>query len=515
MASKTRATFEMIKGLLSAARVFFKLNKVGSAQRLVNDKLGDIPSLYDFGAVGDGVHDDTAAIQAALTAYAGGGTVRVPPGVFTTTLMLDLAEKKINLVGSGLNQSTILATAAMPYLISAREPSTTYSFNEFSLSGIKFDGNNLANITFGLEHRHFCSITDCAFFSGVTYAHIAKNSWLNNYRNCSFGASPIGVLLQGSNHRNAFYSCSWIGMSSQCLQILDGVDGNSAIAFYNCDWEFQNGLVDVTAVYIASNATYAFNDCYIGENINGIILFMDGNGSIHVNGGILFNGVSPTGRLFRTSGSGDIHVKGAEIIGGTYSSIASLGSQFGTRFSLEDCRLGFSTLGIQTLVGEGLNRKSTPNPVTTYGKGWTLTKLDGTATQTFSGTGQSVAVTSPSTSGFMILSSPLDTTKLSVGLGPSGRFSRVLITYQSNTNANLLTANSIGGSSLNNLGSLPLSPTSKTCVVIAADITAGSIMEIIFSTGSGAFFTLLDVTVLDAADVTNENATMINLYKAK
>lgn len=515
MASKTRGTFEMIRGLLDSARVFYKLAKTGSVQRTVNNKLGDVATLYDFGAVGDGVHDDTAAIQAAIAAYAGGGTVRIPAGVFTTTLPLDLAEKKINLVGSGLNQSTIMATASMPYLISAREPSTTYSFNEFSLAGIKFDGNNLANITFGLEHRHFCSITDCAFFSGVQYAHVAKNSWLNNYRNCSFGASDVGVLLQGSNHRNAFYSCSWIGMSSQCLQIIDGVDGNSAIAFYNCDWEFQNGSTDVTAVYIASNATYAFNDCYIGENINGIILFMDGNGSIQVNGGILFNGVSPTGRLFRTSGAGAIHVKGAEIIGGSYSSIASLGSQFGTKFSLEDCRLGFSTLGIQTLVGEGLNRKATPNPVTTYGKGWSLNKLDGAANQSFSGTGQTVAVTSPSTSGLMILSSPLDTTKLSVGLGPSGRFSRVLITYQSNTNANLITTNTVGGAAVNNLGSIPLSSLGKSCVVMAVDITGGTILEIIFSTGTGATFTLFDVTVLDAADVTNENATMINLYKAK
>src|SRR5262249_21396708 len=42
----------------------------------------DVCDPRDFGAVGDGVHDDTDAFQAALDGCIGGGTVAVSPGVY-------------------------------------------------------------------------------------------------------------------------------------------------------------------------------------------------------------------------------------------------------------------------------------------------------------------------------------------------------------------------------------------------------------------------------------------------
>lgn len=52
--------------------------------RTVNQKLQEIISISDFGAVGDGVTDNTAAIQAALDLGAG-YAIGVPEGVFVTT----------------------------------------------------------------------------------------------------------------------------------------------------------------------------------------------------------------------------------------------------------------------------------------------------------------------------------------------------------------------------------------------------------------------------------------------
>jgi polygalacturonase len=42
-------------------------------------------NVKDFGAVGDGVADDTSAIQAAINAMTAGGVLYLPEGTYRTT----------------------------------------------------------------------------------------------------------------------------------------------------------------------------------------------------------------------------------------------------------------------------------------------------------------------------------------------------------------------------------------------------------------------------------------------
>jgi hypothetical protein len=53
---------------------------VGAVARLISDGFGDLPTVKDFGAVGDGVTDDTAAFTAAIAASPAG--VAVPAGSY-------------------------------------------------------------------------------------------------------------------------------------------------------------------------------------------------------------------------------------------------------------------------------------------------------------------------------------------------------------------------------------------------------------------------------------------------
>lgn len=74
----------------------------GAVGRPIRDKLGDVVSARDFGAVGDGLADDATAIQAALTAAP---SVYLPPGTYRIGNTITVGEGK-SLFGAG--QASIL-----------------------------------------------------------------------------------------------------------------------------------------------------------------------------------------------------------------------------------------------------------------------------------------------------------------------------------------------------------------------------------------------------------------------
>jgi hypothetical protein len=66
-----------------ASKLSFTQSGAGAVTRTVDSKLKDVVSVKDFGAVGDGVADDAAAVQAAIdTVETLGGSVLFPPGKY-------------------------------------------------------------------------------------------------------------------------------------------------------------------------------------------------------------------------------------------------------------------------------------------------------------------------------------------------------------------------------------------------------------------------------------------------
>jgi len=95
-----------------SALIGFIAAGVGAKPRTVQDKLRDFISVKDFGAKGDGVTDDTAAINAACSAVASGRIV-FPAGKYRYRGGGVLADGAI-VEGAGRNATNVVSTLASP-----------------------------------------------------------------------------------------------------------------------------------------------------------------------------------------------------------------------------------------------------------------------------------------------------------------------------------------------------------------------------------------------------------------
>jgi hypothetical protein len=84
-------------GQLDASNILYDEGGVGAVQRTVQVKLQESVSVKDFGAVGNGTTDDTAAIQAALTS--GSTNVYFPNGKYLITSTITINNDAVRLYG--------------------------------------------------------------------------------------------------------------------------------------------------------------------------------------------------------------------------------------------------------------------------------------------------------------------------------------------------------------------------------------------------------------------------------
>jgi hypothetical protein len=178
-----------------------------SIARSVQDKVREIVSVKDFGAVGNNVADDTNAFKNAISAITAGQWLYVPPGTYkiTETLILN---KQINLLGDGWDASRLFFTVPNAAAIQ-------WTVNPFGsqFSGLRISstlGKNSATNDIGLKGRENgsnrqwkidrCYIDGFSFF-GIML-HLGWNCTVQNseIRNCgnatNFGS---GIFIYDAN----------------------------------------------------------------------------------------------------------------------------------------------------------------------------------------------------------------------------------------------------------------------------------------------------------------------------
>jgi polygalacturonase len=102
---------------ITAGKLSFTQAGTGATARTVDSKLKDVVSVKDFGAVGDGVADDTAAIQACIMSVgsSGGGTLSFEPGkTYKISTAINCLYSNVSILGNGatLNGSAIAVATA-------------------------------------------------------------------------------------------------------------------------------------------------------------------------------------------------------------------------------------------------------------------------------------------------------------------------------------------------------------------------------------------------------------------
>ena len=312
--TKTRDLADLGGGFIQAG--------TGAVQRTVESKLQDVVSVKDFGAVGDGVADDTAAIQAALDT---GKQVYIPHTasgyLLNATLIFNAGA---TLVGAR-SDTTLKAGASLnnSWFLEVRGSNVTINNVQLSAVGLV---NGTGGVRFrtdlaAFENTKIQNLTTVACNYGVKdEAHASNKLVALQLRECRFRQHRgPGIVLVKAFAYITFTDVvvDYVGSSSQ-NHTAYSFTGNEGMFLTNVD--VTGGTVDGTT---GDQHGFVFNDCIACWLTNCMADTVGGNGFTFTNQtwfcyltncvsslcgkygfkvdtsckGLMFNGCNASGRL--------------------------------------------------------------------------------------------------------------------------------------------------------------------------------------------------------------------------
>ncbi len=204
----------------------------------------DWVDVKQMGAKGDGVADDTAAIQGALGKAGHGSTIYLPPGTYRVTATLRLKGPLVGVAVIGHGRDTTLVWDGEPQGKLFADDGVAYS----RFVGLSFDGKGKAAVGFHhdshsrfeteVRHQHlaFRGFTDAAILAEPKDKFALAET---TFENCLFEDCGRGVAFVSFNDYDyTFDGCEFV----RCRVGIECVHGN----FYARDSHFEGSLdVDI------------------------------------------------------------------------------------------------------------------------------------------------------------------------------------------------------------------------------------------------------------------------------
>ncbi len=241
-------------------------------------------NVKDFGAVGDGVTDDTAAIQAAIDSAPDGKTVFFPSGTYRATSQISIDTKGIRLVGDGLKRTSIVfddgAYSAFKTSVVTPQDGAFFAIEYLGVGGT----TNVSPTITLLEitnNSPYLTLTDCSFGYAdtalkINAAYIIKISRCNISNvnralysdttgtqadllidQCTFGTSTIGSdPVIDIIYNSARISNSYFETESQSKLSLAVRTGAQKVNLTDCVFENAGGVLIENSVDAVINSNY-------------------------------------------------------------------------------------------------------------------------------------------------------------------------------------------------------------------------------------------------------------------
>jgi len=245
-------------------------------------------SILDFGAVGDGIANDTAAIQAAVDAAEanGGGTVYIPTGTYKITATIEVPFG-VSIYGEGASVSVINCINCDGLTFdSPTYDSGNMFYRDFTIDGTGSTGNYVGVVsllpsggTFGTDSRdglHFHRVDVHDFNEAFVFAA----TWETHLTECRIYRCNTGVSLLNYTLEIRINNCNFIceGGFASGTAVKRGVD-----------------IVGPTseAIYIVGNYIYGFDDC-VKSDLS-IALVIRDNDFLGLDTGVTLGGAARTG----------------------------------------------------------------------------------------------------------------------------------------------------------------------------------------------------------------------------